>query len=57
MSLDSLIDKEYVPWRPGFIGMGKSRIVVPKGYEEKGLLKRAGKYVAPLGSCCFFGCL
>jgi hypothetical protein len=48
MSLDSLIDKEYVPWRPGFIGMGKSRIVVPKGYEEKGLLKRAGKYVAPL---------
>jgi hypothetical protein len=48
MPIDDVINNEYVPWKPGFMGLGKSRIVRPKGYEEKGLLKRAGKYVAPL---------
>jgi hypothetical protein len=48
MSLDSLIDREYVPWKPDFLGLNKSRILVPKGYEESGILKKAGKMIAPL---------
>jgi hypothetical protein len=48
MSLDSLIDKEYVPLRSGFLGLNKSKILVPKSYEKPGLLKKAGRMVAPL---------
>jgi hypothetical protein len=48
MAIDDILAKEYVPWRPGFIGLGKSRIVVPKGYEHDGVLKKAGRRIAPL---------
>ena len=45
MSLDNLIEQEYVAWKPGLLGIGKSRIVVPKSYEQKSNIGRVGRSI------------